>query len=432
MIRRIQALNYRCLRYVDVHLDSFHILVGPNASGKSTLLDVIGFLGDLVRDGLMEAMEKRTQNFQDLVWNRPKRDMGFELALEFDFPPDFGEAPTAQIDCQRLRYEVCIREDDESFRIDYERAMLIPKPSRRPGRQGVSYFPESVVPPKTILGRGGKGVFPVFLRSGNKVKIILEDTREAPRSQAWQIRRELGRHKSVLEYLPLLLDLREMPLFGEGFWAFLYVKEEIFNGVKPLFLDSQKIRQPSPPRFRRSKFSSDGWNLPWLVMQLQQEHQADFAEWLSHVQTMLTDLEGVRIVEREDDRRAYLMLRYKTGVEVPSWMVSDGTLRFLAITLIPYLPHADQIYLLEEPENGIHPLALDAIYDSLSSAYDSQVFVATHSPAFLKLAEPREVLCFAKDEQGATDIIRGDRHPILRDWRGSVDMNALFATGVMS
>ena len=53
-------------------------------------------------------------------------------------------------------------------------------------------------------------------------------------------------------------------------------------------------------------------------------------------------------------------------------------------------------------------------------------------PPFLKLAEPSEVLCFAKDEQGATDIIRGDRHPILRDWQGSVDMNALFATGVMS
>lgn len=71
MIRRIQALNYRCLRYVDVDLEgSFHILVGPNASGKSTLLDVIGFLGDLVSYGLDLAVERRTNNFQDLVWER--------------------------------------------------------------------------------------------------------------------------------------------------------------------------------------------------------------------------------------------------------------------------------------------------------------------------------------------------------------------------
>ena len=71
MIRRIQALNYRCLRYVDIVLDRFHVLVGPNASGKSTLLDVVAFLGDMVSEGLEEAVEKRTRNFQDLVWKRP-------------------------------------------------------------------------------------------------------------------------------------------------------------------------------------------------------------------------------------------------------------------------------------------------------------------------------------------------------------------------
>ena len=84
MIRRIQALNYRCLRYVDVELGRFHVLVGPNASGKSTLFDAIAFLGDLVSDGLEAAAENRTSNFQDLVWGRPRDGLGFELAVEFD------------------------------------------------------------------------------------------------------------------------------------------------------------------------------------------------------------------------------------------------------------------------------------------------------------------------------------------------------------
>ena len=177
MIRRIQALNYRCLRLVDVHLDSFHILVGPNASGKSTLLDVIGFLSDLVRDGLMEAVEKRTQNFQDLVWNRPKRDLGFELAVEFDVPPRIVDALPDEMDCQRLRYELCIREDDQGLRIDSERAMLVPKPSRRRGRGRASKFPEPPSSPKTILGRRAKGGVPVFSRSRDKVKFIVEGPR---------------------------------------------------------------------------------------------------------------------------------------------------------------------------------------------------------------------------------------------------------------
>ena len=164
-----------------------------------------------------------------------------------------------------------------------------------------------------------------------------------------------------------------------------------------------------------------------MVKRLQDEHEDTYKEWLAHVQTVLSDLKDIRVVEREDDRSIYLMLGYTTGVEIPSWMASDCTMRFLVITLIAYLPYDGELYLLEEPENGVHPLALDAIYDSLSSAYESQVLV---SPAFLKLSNPHEVLCVAKNDEGATDIIRGNDHPILRDWQESVDMNVLFATGV--
>ncbi len=67
MIRRIEALKYRCLRYVNQELDDFQVLVGPNASGKTTFLDIIAFLGDLVTGGLEQAIGDRTRNFQDLV-----------------------------------------------------------------------------------------------------------------------------------------------------------------------------------------------------------------------------------------------------------------------------------------------------------------------------------------------------------------------------
>lgn len=64
MIRRVQALNCRCLRYVDLSLDRFHVLVGPNASGKSTLFDVVAFLGDVIREGVGAAIERRAENFK--------------------------------------------------------------------------------------------------------------------------------------------------------------------------------------------------------------------------------------------------------------------------------------------------------------------------------------------------------------------------------
>jgi len=53
MIRLIEALNYRCLRYVKQELSDFHVLVGPNASGKTTFFDVISFMSKCVKEGLL-------------------------------------------------------------------------------------------------------------------------------------------------------------------------------------------------------------------------------------------------------------------------------------------------------------------------------------------------------------------------------------------
>jgi len=111
MIRRIQALNYRCLRYVDVPLDRYHLLVGPNASGKSTLCDAIAFLSELVRDGLEAAVANRSANFADLVWGRPQQDGSFELAVEFDVPEDLRVLMPPGTDFETFRYQVAVGDD---------------------------------------------------------------------------------------------------------------------------------------------------------------------------------------------------------------------------------------------------------------------------------------------------------------------------------
>lgn len=64
------------------------MLVGPNDGGKSTLLDAVVFLGELVNLGPREAVKRRTSNFRDLVWNRPDDDLAFEIAVEFQLPEE--------------------------------------------------------------------------------------------------------------------------------------------------------------------------------------------------------------------------------------------------------------------------------------------------------------------------------------------------------
>jgi hypothetical protein len=71
------------------------------------------------------------------------------------------------------------------------------------------------------------------------------------------------------------------------------------------------------------------------------------------------------------------------------------------------------------------------VYQALSSVRDGQVLLASHSPIVLGLAKPRDLLCFAKDEAGASDVVRGDEHPRLREWQGELDLGTLFAGGVL-
>lgn len=145
----------------------------------------------------------------------------------------------------------------------------------------------------------------------------------------------------------------------------------------------------------------------------------------------MPDIERIETREREEDRHRYLVLSYKNGLTISSWLVSDGTLRLLALTLLAYIPNLSGIYLVEEPENGIHPQAVETVYQSLSSVCGAQVLLITHSPVILSMAQPAEILCFARDEQGATDIVSGDEHPTLKQWRGELDLGTMFASGIL-
>jgi predicted ATPase len=176
----------------------------------------------------------------------------------------------------------------------------------------------------------------------------------------------------------------------------------------------------------------DGSTLPWVVDRLASREPARFKDWINHVRTALPELKTVERIERPEDRHRYLVLGLQNGLRIPSWAASDGTLRLLGLTLLAYLPNlAATVFLIEEPENGIHPRAVESVMQSLSSVYGAQVLLATHSPVILSIAKLDQVLCFAKTPEGATDIVRGSDHLGLKHWKGEVDLGTLFASGVL-
>lgn len=417
MITRIEALGFRCLKYVCQDLDAFHVLVGPNASGKTTFLDVVAFLGQLVSDGLDAAIDQRTQNFRDLTW-RGEGD-SFELAVQARIPPERRPRIPGR-DFSTVRYEVRIGPDLEHGTIALQSERVVLRELTATQLPIIrTRFPVSPVAPASILN--GKGANADGTRTTVDKVFKGNDNFYTETEKGLAPSFRLGPRKSALANLPD--DESQFP-------ASTWLKKMLTSGVQTFVLNSLALRHPSPPGRGRG-FRTDGSNLPWMVEDLKKRDPLRFERWIAHVQTAFPDLESIRTVERPEDRHRYLMLQYRHGLEIPSWVASDGTLRLLALTLPAYLPDFSGIYLIEEPENGIHPKAVETVFQSLSSVYNAQILMATHSPVILSIAEPNQVLCFAKTEEGATDIVRGSQHPALREWRGETNLGTLFAGGVL-
>lgn len=419
MLNRVEALNYRALRYISQTLRPFQVLVGPNASGKSTFLDVIAFVADLInKPTLADAVYKRASDTRDLTWNRESE--WFELAVEADVPPAvlFRPQPTQY---RRLRYEVRIgvQEESSELAILAETLWLVsPESGAQANHVQPRQFPcgPSVPPHITVEQRTPAG----WRKIVNKIEGSGNDYFRAETTE-WNNQFRLGPRRSALANLP-----EDESRFPAATWFKRYISE----GVQRIALNSEAMRRPSPPQSPRS-FLPDGSNLPWVIDDLKQRHPERLSLWVEHLRTALPDVCGIDTVERPEDRHRYLVLEYETGLRVPSWLVSDGTLRMMALTILAYLPGVQGIYLIEEPENGIHPRAIEAVFQSLSSVYGAQVLLATHSPVILSLTEPEQLLCFARTPAGETDVIPGDEHPRLADWRGEVSLSTLYAGGVL-
>lgn len=404
MISRVDCRGFRLFRQVSVQTGAFQLLVGPNGSGKSSLLDVIALLGDLLRVGLPSALlgddraGVRSRVADPLQLCFQQRGTGFELSVELNLPLNL---ITQAHD--RVRYSVKIAVDAGKTRetiVEEERLLLLP----REASQGIVRLLKSASPGRPVLQKTSK-----------------EGDRYFAETSDWQERFRLPARR---------LALANLPEDEERFPAANWVRRTLLEGMDRIELDTESLRRPSPPGLN-TRLLPDGGNLPWLVSSARQQRPEVFAHFVAHVRTALPELSDIQTVERAEDRHCYLVLEYASGSRVPSWVLSAGTLRLLALTFLGYFPATGSVYLLEEPENGIHPRAIETAYQALSTMDGAQLLCTSHSPVLLNLARREDILCFRKTEDGSAEVIPGSEHPALASLRGSADLGTLFAAGVL-
>jgi predicted ATPase len=182
--------------------------------------------------------------------------------------------------------------------------------------------------------------------------------------------------------------------------------------------------------------SSIGEHLPATLKRLQ-----TYDEVAASLNELLPDIDSVE-VDDDKTREAYtLAVTMKNKNRYTAGSLSDGTLRFLALSILSTDPEATGLLCMEEPENGIHPLRIPemmnlvrslsyapAADDKLGVAF-RQVIINTHSP--LVVAElPDDSLLLAEPlrHKGSTSIVF---RPLTDTWRtkGEATLNSVTPVG---
>lgn len=452
MITRLEATRYRCFEQLGVDMSEFQVIVGANGSGKTTLIDLPSLFGELLRaDNIASvftlkrgSLPARAAVLRELVF--AGRGDDFSLALEVKLPEDqrsaWLDALLANIRSKRQQEVLRNSPDKWPSHLRYElRLEVFNERELNVKNEYLFAFAPSSAPDRSVGG-------------------LLGETNQDKEDWHFILRREYGGpaffvdeaktglrdadREDKVRIKPGLLAMSAVKYKSDAFPVASWLYELLTEKVVFLAPDWEQLRAASAPGQEKTLIAS-ALNLPWLALDLKRQglsdettveeqksyRNRDFNDWVDHVKTALPQVEDIDVKEREEDHHAYFSVRYAGGYSVTSSGLSDGTLRILTLTLLAYLPDAPQLVVTEEPENGIHPSAIEAILQSLESLYSSQVWVSSHSPVVLAATKLEQLLCARQTTEHGVVVVAGEEHPRLKDWRGGIDLGSLFAAGIL-
>ena len=351
MIKRLRVENFRSLKELDLRPGLTNVLVGPNAAGKSNIVDVLKFLTDVASQGLGRALTNR-QGYHELVW-KGKETGPVRIAVEAEISLGLGKVREAE-------YEIEVDGTATgAFWVSRERFALLgdgPKTDLIDLRMGKG----------DILVPDGKSVF------------------HAPGSAS----------KSALEY--------DIPGW-EGTFFKQHVRAWQFHR-----LDPQAMKQLNPAS-RVDALIERGDNLGAWLATLKTSHSEHFRRIEQVAKDAIPGLQEL-VTELTPNQMTFLSSREECLTRpVPVWGLADGALCFTALASLVLAPPelGAPLHCAEEIENHLHPRLLSTLVELLKqeqakhpeSPGAAQVFITTHSPYLVDQ--------FALDELVVVDKVEG-------------------------
>lgn len=415
MVTLVETLNYKCFRYLQQPVGPLQVLAGANGSGKSTFLDIFAFVSDFISEGLKSAIEKRTSHFENLVWMaKPGK---IELAIETEIPKIERELlPVQKYD--RIRYELAIGNDPEpkGFQIFQETIILkigtLLSPPERTVFPKVRGAPFTLITPRSQTSKK-KRILNKVLGGMETFYVETECKKEKPLGISYKP----APLKSALVHLPD--DEKKFPVT-------IWFRNFMCKNVKRI-ITTRLFLSPSTIRKAKSELSQ----LFWTWNELKAKNPEKFSDLMALIQRLFPDLKAIQSIQNEEGRRD-LVLEYKNNLKLSLQAIPDEILRVLWMVFSFFRSDSrETLYLIEEPENGLHPKTLQNLIQFFPSVPHAQILFSTHSPIVLDQLHASQILFFAKTPEGIADVIPIVQHPKMKNWKGDPPLSSFFTKDVL-
>jgi len=377
-LKEIRVEGYKNLGKCVLSMRDFNVVVGPNNSGKTNLLEVFRVLWCLCwgaeddRRAFLKGAPPYRNEREDFTFSRPS---GSRLALGFTFETEVdGDAWVVDFD---LSVKRAVRpRADEGMGFESERLK-----AKQPSKTG---------PARTFLCRDKKE-----LRIGEKVhRIPLFTSGIAAVSVLYP---EPGSSPRELEtFIRDIQTIAATPIYALSAQA----------------LRANLRRDALPSEHRHSSFG--------LLAAINELHESTekYTIFRNAVCEIL-DLEDIEFKvcaitfprskgdqEKETDRVKFCFIRRRWGEYAELAEYSDGTLIVTALVAALVLRDPTQgLTCVEELENCLHPSALERLLRFLrSNANKWQLVVTTHSPYLVNGVEPDDVLVAVVGKNGLSEF----------------------------
>ena len=349
-LSKLTLKNYRSVQDISIGVGSLALLIGANASGKSTVLDALRFLSEGIQFGDFRTPAFSRGGILNLAW-KGQEAKRIELAAVFD---DQEQSFEWSVNLNRQSYEFYV----------VERVRDV-----TPGS-----------PPQELLSAdGGQG----WWWSENEAKGV-----------------NLSLQPSACAFAAASADV-SFPARGIA----QFVRNWGFFDPSPFLLrrDWNLVET--------GRLDPYGRNLGETLHYIQQSSPKTFELIVSATRSVLGVPSSVQVRESED---RFYFVQNEPGLMFPvnQMGVSSGTLRMLALMTALYSQMENTLLGIEEPENYVHPSALHAFVEHILGAEErAQIMITTHSPMLLDIINDPSAIFVVKRDQSEGTIIAKEKNP---------------------